>query len=140
MTADTQPSWGGGGGGDTETDVTITNVSKKPTVAFFLRADVRRGSPRGTPAPGDNEVLPIMWTDNDVTLWPGESETLRATYRRSALAGGAVTGGQRVRLERRDAGRAIGGAPDPDASVGMMRHASRGPSGTLAFQGLLWCA
>ena len=87
VTADTQPSWGGAGGGDTETDVTITNVSKQPTVAFFLRADVRRGSPRGTPAPGDNEVLPIMWSDNDVTLWPGESETLRATYRRSALAG-----------------------------------------------------
>jgi exo-1,4-beta-D-glucosaminidase len=26
-----------------------------------------------------------MWSDNDVTLWPGESETLRATYSRSAL-------------------------------------------------------
>ncbi|HEY1517607.1 MAG TPA: hypothetical protein VGF91_14395 [Solirubrobacteraceae bacterium] len=90
VTADTQPSSGGAGGGDTETDVTITNVSKKPTVAFFLRADVRRGSPRGTPAPGDNEVLPIMWSDNDVTLWPGESETLRATYRRSALAGASA--------------------------------------------------
>ncbi len=72
---------------DTETDVTIANTSRTPTVAFFLRADVRRGSASGTPAGGDNEVLPIMWSDNDVTLWPGESETLRATYRRSALAG-----------------------------------------------------
>ncbi len=74
---------------DTETDVTITNTSTKPTVAFFLRADVRRGSASGTPAQGDNEVLPIMWSDNDVTLWPGESETLRATYSSSALAGAA---------------------------------------------------
>ncbi len=84
--ARTRPAWGGGGA-DTETDVTITNASNSPTVGFFLRADVRRGSASGTPAGGDNEVLPIMWSDNDVTLWPGESETLRATYRRSALAG-----------------------------------------------------
>jgi exo-1,4-beta-D-glucosaminidase len=77
------------GGGDTETDVTITNVSTTPTVAFFLRADVRRGSPSGVPAAGDNEVLPIAWSDNDITLWPGESETLRATYQRGALGGAA---------------------------------------------------
>jgi exo-1,4-beta-D-glucosaminidase len=84
----TAHTWGGAGA-DTETDVTITNTSTKPTVAFFLRADVRRGSARGTPAPGDNEVLPIMWSDNDVTLWPGESVTLRATYSRAALGGAA---------------------------------------------------
>src|SRR5262249_17267341 len=29
-------------GADTVTDVTVTNTSDKPTVAFFLRADVRR--------------------------------------------------------------------------------------------------
>jgi exo-1,4-beta-D-glucosaminidase len=29
----------------------------------------------------------VFWSDNDVTLWPGESETLRATYRRSDLRG-----------------------------------------------------
>ncbi len=34
-------------------------------------------------------MLPIAWSDNDVTLWPGESETLRATYRASLLAGAA---------------------------------------------------
>ena len=76
-----------GDGNDTETDVTITNTSRTPAVAFFLRADVRRGSTSGAPALGDNEVLPITWSDNDVTLWPGESETLRATYKRSALGG-----------------------------------------------------
>jgi exo-1,4-beta-D-glucosaminidase len=74
-------------GADTLTDVTITNTSSKPTVAFFLRADVRRGSTWGSPAPGDDEVLPIFWRDNDTTLWPGESETLSAAYRRSALHG-----------------------------------------------------
>jgi exo-1,4-beta-D-glucosaminidase len=75
------------GPGSAETEVTITNTSSKPTVAFFLRADVRRGSAAGVPAPGDNQVLPIFWNDNDVTLWPGESETLRATYPRSELGG-----------------------------------------------------
>jgi exo-1,4-beta-D-glucosaminidase len=70
-----------------DTAVTITNTSTTPTVAFFLRADVRRGSASGVPASGDNQVLPIMWSDNDVTLWPGESETLHATYRQDALAG-----------------------------------------------------
>ena len=72
-----------------ETEVTITNTSTKPTVAFFLRADVRRGSASGQPAPGDNDILPIAWSDNDITLWPGESETLRATYSRSELEGAA---------------------------------------------------
>jgi exo-1,4-beta-D-glucosaminidase len=36
---------------------------------------------------GDNEVLPVFWSSNDVTLWPGESQTLTASYRRSALHG-----------------------------------------------------
>jgi exo-1,4-beta-D-glucosaminidase len=31
--------------------------------------------------------VPVFWNDNDITLWPGESETLHATYRRSALRG-----------------------------------------------------
>ncbi|HET6867273.1 MAG TPA: hypothetical protein VFH80_15235 [Solirubrobacteraceae bacterium] len=88
VTAHTHQAWGTHGG-DTETDVTITNTSTEPTVAFFLRADVRRGSRSGAPAGGDNEVLPISWSDNDVTLWPGESETLRANYRHSELAGAA---------------------------------------------------
>ena len=75
------------GNGVERTVVRITNTSSRPTVAFFLRADVRRGSRSGTPAAGDNEVLPISWSDNDVTLWPGESETLRATYQSTDLHG-----------------------------------------------------
>jgi len=76
----------GKNGSDT-TSVTITNPSSNKAVAFFLRADVRKGTADGTAASGDNEVLPITWSDNDITLWPGESQTLTATYRSSLLAG-----------------------------------------------------
>ena len=76
--------------GDTSvTSVTITNPAAASTVAFFLRADVRRGTAAGQPQAGDNQVLPITWSDNDVTLWPGQSATLTATYR-TALLGGAT--------------------------------------------------
>jgi len=67
--------------------VTITNTSTTHTVAFFVRADVRRGTATGTELPGDNEVLPIAWSDNDITLFPGESQTLTATYNPSLLQG-----------------------------------------------------
>ncbi|WP_236789542.1 glycoside hydrolase family 2 protein [Amycolatopsis sp. GM8] len=44
------------------TSVTLTNTSDK--VAFFLRVDI----PSAT------------WSDNDITLWPGESQTVTAHY------------------------------------------------------------
>jgi exo-1,4-beta-D-glucosaminidase len=69
------------------TSVTVTNTSTTPTVAFFLRTDVRRGTSQGSPLPGDNEVLPVTWTSNDTTIWPGESETLTATYAATLLDG-----------------------------------------------------
>jgi exo-1,4-beta-D-glucosaminidase len=78
-----------GAGGADVTSVTITNPSSNPAVAFFLRADVRRGTADGTALTGDNEVLPITWSDNDITLWPGESQTLTASYRSSLLGGAA---------------------------------------------------
>jgi exo-1,4-beta-D-glucosaminidase len=76
-----------GPGGADVTSVTITNPAANPAVAFFVRADVRRGTVAGTALPGDNQVLPITWSDNDITLWPGESQTLTATYRSSLLGG-----------------------------------------------------
>jgi exo-1,4-beta-D-glucosaminidase len=88
VSAHTEPQ-AGPAGSDTLTSVTVTNVSTTPTVAFFLRADVRRGSAEGTPAGGQNEVLPTFWSDNDTTLWPGESETLTAAYASAELAGEA---------------------------------------------------
>jgi exo-1,4-beta-D-glucosaminidase len=75
-------------GADTVTDVTIENTSPTKTVAFFLRADIRRGNAAGAPDSGDNQVLPVYWSDNDITLWPGESETLEASYREAGLRGG----------------------------------------------------
>jgi exo-1,4-beta-D-glucosaminidase len=73
--------------GGADTAVTITNTSTTPGAAFFIRADLRRGNAAGTPAPGDNQVRPVFWNDNDVTLWPGESQTLHVHYRRSELQG-----------------------------------------------------
>ena len=49
-------------GRDRFTDVTITNTGH--TVAFLLRVDLRSD-------------CPATYSDNDVTLWPGESQTIR---------------------------------------------------------------
>ncbi len=67
--------------------VTVTNNSSTPTVGFFLRADIRRGTAAGTELAGDNELQSSIWNDNDVTLWPGESETLTASYNSADLHG-----------------------------------------------------
>jgi exo-1,4-beta-D-glucosaminidase len=69
------------------TKVTVTNTSKQPVVGFFLRADIRRGNANGTERPGDNQVTSGLWSDNDVTLWPGESQTLTVTYNAADLHG-----------------------------------------------------
>ena len=74
-------------GADRVADVRITNTSSTPAAAFFLRADLRRGSAAGVPAPGDNQLRPVFWDRNDTTLWPGESETLHVAYRSSQLGG-----------------------------------------------------
>ncbi len=42
----------------------------------------------GLVLPGDNEVVvAVSWSANDITLWPGESETLTASYRAALLDG-----------------------------------------------------
>jgi exo-1,4-beta-D-glucosaminidase len=76
-----------GAGTEDITTVTITNNTTTPTVGFFLRTDLRRGTAAGTALAGDNEVLPVVWSSNDTTLWPGESETVTATYAAAALQG-----------------------------------------------------
>jgi exo-1,4-beta-D-glucosaminidase len=76
-------------GADRVAEVTVTNTSGTPTVGFFLRADLRRGDPDGTERPGDNQVGSALWSDNDITLWPGESQTLTVSYRAADLAGAA---------------------------------------------------
>jgi exo-1,4-beta-D-glucosaminidase len=69
-------------GNNTKTTVTITNNGN--SVAFFLRASIRKGT-------GGAEVLPTDWSDNYVTLWPGETLTLTATYRTADLGGANPT-------------------------------------------------
>jgi exo-1,4-beta-D-glucosaminidase len=61
--------------------VTIKNTGTGAIPAFMLDAHVVDAA--GKP------VLPIQWSDNEVTLWPGESTTLTATYRTADLHGSA---------------------------------------------------
>ena len=73
-------------GADRATTVTITNTSSS-TVAFLLRADVRRGTASGQELPGDNELQSSLWQNNDITLFPGESQTLTVTWNSADLQG-----------------------------------------------------
>jgi exo-1,4-beta-D-glucosaminidase len=65
--------------GNMRTTVTLHNASSVRTPAFFVDAHVVDG--KGAP------VLPAQWTDNAVSLWPGETITLTATYRPDDLHG-----------------------------------------------------
>jgi exo-1,4-beta-D-glucosaminidase len=73
-------------GADRATTVTITNTSAS-TVAFLLRADVRRGTASGQELAGDNELQSSLWQNNDITLFPGESQTLTVTWNSADLQG-----------------------------------------------------
>ncbi len=85
-------------GGESRAHVRLENASE--AMAFFLHASVRKGEE------GD-EVLPVLWSDNDVTLAPGETLELTATYAASDL--GSARPVARVEgwnVERRVAGSA----------------------------------
>ena len=73
-------------GADRATTVTITNTSSS-TVAFLLRADIRRGTAGGQELSGDNELQSSLWQNNDITLFPGESQTLTVTWNSADLQG-----------------------------------------------------
>jgi exo-1,4-beta-D-glucosaminidase len=73
-------------GADRATTVTITNTSSA-TVAFLLRADIRRGTAGGKELSGDNELQSSIWQNNDITLFPGESQTLTVTWNSADLQG-----------------------------------------------------
>jgi len=76
----------GPNGADRATTVTITNTSAS-TVAFLLRADVRRGTAGGQELAGDNELQSSIWQGNDITLFPGESQTITVTWNSADLQG-----------------------------------------------------
>ncbi|HVO00128.1 MAG TPA: glycoside hydrolase family 2 protein [Steroidobacteraceae bacterium] len=63
-------------GGQSITRVEVTNPSK--SVAFFVRLKLTKG-------PGGDEVLPVVWQDNYISLLPGERRELTATYRSADL-------------------------------------------------------
>ena len=63
-------------GEEAVTHVTLTNPSK--SLAFFVRLKVDKGSHR-------DEILPVIWQDNYVSLLPGERREVTATFRTSAL-------------------------------------------------------
>jgi exo-1,4-beta-D-glucosaminidase len=59
--------------------VTLTVPPSAKAVAFFQHVSMKRTA-------GGELILPIPWSDNDVTLWPGESITLTAHFATSAAA------------------------------------------------------
>lgn len=61
-------------GKDAITHVTVENPSKD--LAFFVRLKVNKGN---------EEILPVLWQDNYISLLPGEKREIRATYRASEL-------------------------------------------------------
>jgi exo-1,4-beta-D-glucosaminidase len=63
-------------GEDAITHVTLENPSK--SLAFFVRLKVRKGK-------GGEEILPVLWQDNYISLLPGEKREVTATYRTQEL-------------------------------------------------------
>jgi exo-1,4-beta-D-glucosaminidase len=51
--------------------VTLTVPPSSQAVALFQHVSIKR-------AAGGEPMLPILWSGNDVTLWPGETLTLTA--------------------------------------------------------------
>jgi exo-1,4-beta-D-glucosaminidase len=83
-------------GPDEVAHVALSNPGS--TLAFFLRLQV-------VTAPGGEEVLPVLWTDNYLSLLPGESREITARYRPEGAPGTAralvVSGWNVTRTERR---------------------------------------
>ena len=50
----------------------LQNISDS-NLAFFIRAEVTEGL-------NGQEVVPVYYDDNYITLWPGESRTITAKY------------------------------------------------------------
>jgi exo-1,4-beta-D-glucosaminidase len=63
-------------GEDAITHVTLENPSK--SLAFFVRLKASKGK-------GGEEILPVVWQDNYISLLPGEKREVTATYRTQEL-------------------------------------------------------
>ncbi len=69
-------------GSEEEARVTVTNTGT--TLAFFVRLQITKGA-------GGEEVLPVLWEDNYISLLPGERRMLTATYRLRDLGASGPT-------------------------------------------------
>ena len=65
-------------GEDAVTRVTVENPNK--SLAFFVRLKLARSR-------GGEEVLPVVWQDNYISLLPGEMRVITASYHASSLDG-----------------------------------------------------
>ncbi|MFG2873541.1 exo-beta-D-glucosaminidase [Streptomyces sp. NPDC048337] len=77
----TEPADGPDASGTSTTTVIVRNTGTGSTPA--LLTDVHLVGAQDAP------VLPVRWSDNQISLWPGESATLTATYRTGDLHGAA---------------------------------------------------
>jgi exo-1,4-beta-D-glucosaminidase len=66
--------------------VTLTVPQSSKAVALFQHVSIKRFA-------GGEPVLPILWSDNDITLWPGESLTLTARFATPVAAKPVVPAG-----------------------------------------------
>ncbi|MFE2282951.1 exo-beta-D-glucosaminidase [Streptomyces sp. NPDC059443] len=73
-----------------------TTLQETSTATSTTTVTLRHAGTGSTPAlltdvhlvdDGGRPVLPVRWSDNQVSLWPGESLTLTATYRTADLHG-----------------------------------------------------
>ena len=62
--------------------VTVENPSK--SLAFFVRLKVSKGV-------DGEEILPVVWEDNYISLLPGEKREVSATYRTSEVGTAQAT-------------------------------------------------
>jgi exo-1,4-beta-D-glucosaminidase len=65
--------------GNSEDAVTVVSVENPgKTLAFFVRLKLDKGK-------SGDEILPVVWQDNYISLLPGEKREITATYRASSL-------------------------------------------------------
>ena len=72
-------------GAEDVASVTLTVPPSSKAVALFQHVSIKRSA-------GGELMLPILWSDNDVTLWPGESLTLTARLATQGAASSAGAG------------------------------------------------
>jgi hypothetical protein len=77
-THDERPEKRNANGEDAVTRVIVENPSK--SIAFFVRLKLDKTK-------GGEEILPVVWQDNYITLLPGEKRELTATYHSRGAVG-----------------------------------------------------